>query len=78
MCGCLSADAVTTDRDTVPGSNLDLVLCEVCNTPSLVTCSLCRARRHVTSRDRKTTRSTLMDHPSVVSLKRHGGFALAA
>ena len=35
MCGSIRADAVTTDRNIVPGSHVDIVLCEVCNTPSL-------------------------------------------
>ena len=35
MCGSIRADTVTTDRNIVPGSRIDIVLCEVCNTPSL-------------------------------------------
>ncbi len=35
MCGSIRADAVATDRNIVPGSCIDIVLCEVCNTPSL-------------------------------------------
>ena len=66
MCGCLSADAVTTDRDTVPGSGLDIVLCEVCNTPSLVCAAPGVMLPHATGR---TTRNVLMDRRPVVSLK---------
>ena len=76
MCGRLHADPATTGRNIVHGSCLDIVPCEVCNA-SLPGSSL-RARRPVASRDRKKTRSTLMDHAPVVSLKRHGGFVLAA
>ena len=47
MSGSIRADAVTTDRNIVPGSGIDIVLCEVCNTPSLASrlasCCLWRA-----------------------------------
>ena len=36
MCGCSRADAVATYRNIIPCIPLDIVLCEVCKTPSLV------------------------------------------
>ncbi len=35
-CGNIRADAAIADRCIGPGSRIDIVLCEVCNTPSLV------------------------------------------
>ena len=36
MCGSIRADAVIADRCIGPGSRVDIVLCAVCKTPSLV------------------------------------------
>ena len=36
MCGSIRADAVIADRCIGPDSCVDIVLCEVCKTPSLV------------------------------------------
>ena len=51
MCQPIRADEVTTDRNTIHGSHLDIVLYEVCNTPSLV----CFAPALATPGDRKMT-----------------------
>ena len=65
VCGRLHADAMTTDRNIIYGNGLGIVLCEVCNTPSLV----CFASVSCYLRRPEGDAKQLMDRGPVVSLK---------